>query len=67
MFEDVRPYVAGVKGKEVLETGDLSRGVFWASMAQGLIHDIPTCEDLLSRIMREAEGIITGRLAGMIA
>ena len=67
VFEDVRPYVAGVKGKEVLETGDLSRGVFWASMAQGLIHDIPTCEDLLSRIMREAEGIITGRLAGMIA
>lgn len=63
-FEDVRELVSGKAGKELLETGDLSRGVFWAGMVQGLIHDIPTCAELVSRIIREAEDIIDRRLAG---
>ena len=67
VFEDVRELVAGAKGKEVLETGDLSKGVFWAGMVQGLIHDIPTCAELVSRIMRDAEAIIQGRFAGMLS
>ena len=66
-FEDVRELVSGVRGKEVLETGDLSRGVFWAGMVQGLIHDIPTCEELISRIVRDAEEIVRSRLGGMVA
>lgn len=65
-FEDVRELVAGTAGKELLETGDLSKGVFWAGMVQGLIHDIPTCHDLISRIVAEAEDVIRGRLAGML-
>jgi NADH:quinone reductase (non-electrogenic) len=64
-FEDVRPLVSGAKGAELLRTGDLSIGVFWAGMVQGLIHDIPTCQELLDRIMAEAESIIQGRLARM--
>ena len=64
-FEDVRELVAGTAGKELLETGDLSKGVFWAGMVQGLIHDVPTCQDLVSRIISDAENIIKGRLAGM--
>jgi len=34
---------------------------------QGLIHDIPSCAELISRIMREAETIIGGRLEGMLS
>jgi nitronate monooxygenase len=64
-FEDVKELVAGSAGKVLLETGDLSAGVFWAGMVQGLIHDIPTCEELISRIIREAEDIMDGRLARM--
>ena len=63
-FEDVRELVAGAAGKVLLDTGDLSKGVFWAGMVQGLIHDIPTCEELISRIIREAEEILDQRLAG---
>ena len=66
-FEDVRPLVAGTSGKAVLEEGDLSRGVFWAGMVQGLIHDIPTCQELITRMVAEAEAIITGQLGAMIA
>ena len=65
-FEDVRALVSGAKGRQVLETGDLSQGIFWASMAQGLIHDIPTCAELVTRIVREAEEIVRGRLRAML-
>lgn len=67
VFEDVRDLVSGTAGKELLKSGDLSKGVFWAGMVQGLIHDIPTCQELISRIVADAESIIASRLAGMMA
>lgn len=66
-FDDVKELVAGTAGKRLLETGDLSEGVFWAGMIQGLIHDIPTCEVLIDRIVADAESIIRSRLNGMLA
>ncbi|MDF8333714.1 NAD(P)H-dependent flavin oxidoreductase [Novosphingobium cyanobacteriorum] len=66
VFEDVRELVAGSAGKALLQTGDLTKGVFWAGMVQGLIHDIPTCQVLIDRIVADAEAIIRARLAGMI-
>ena len=63
-FADVQELVAGTAGRELLATGDLSKGVFWAGMVQGLIHDIPTCQELIDRIISEAEAIIDQRLAG---
>jgi nitronate monooxygenase len=65
-FEHVATLVAGAAGREVLRTGDLSVGMFWAGMVQGLIDDIPTCSDLISRIVAEAEAIIGGRLQDFI-
>jgi len=65
-FEDVRELVAGVRGKVVYETGDPDHGIWSAGQVQGLIHDVPTCAELISRIVTEAEGIIRGRLEGMI-
>ncbi|NIJ36741.1 nitronate monooxygenase [Sphingopyxis panaciterrae] len=63
-FGDVQELVAGTAGRELLQTGDLTKGVFWAGMIQGLIHDIPTCQELIDRIISEAEAIIDQRLAG---
>lgn len=63
VFEDIQPLVAGAKGRVALETGDFEAGLIWASQAQGLIQDIPTCEALIRRIVGEAEAIIQ-RLAG---
>ncbi|MGE0387806.1 MAG: NAD(P)H-dependent flavin oxidoreductase [Gammaproteobacteria bacterium] len=64
-FEDVAELVSGAKGRELLQSGDMSRGIFWAGMVQGLIHDIPTCRELIDRIIREAEEIVDARLAKM--
>lgn len=66
-FGDVQELVAGTAGREMLQTGDMSKGVFWAGMVQGLIHDIPTCKDLIDRIIGQAESIMDGRLASMRA
>ncbi|MFT4054574.1 MAG: nitronate monooxygenase family protein [Novosphingobium sp.] len=67
VFEDIRPLVSGAKGRTALETGDIDAGLVWAGQVQGLIHDIPTCAELVGRIVRDAEGIILSRLAGMVA
>ena len=67
VFGDVAELVSGQRGKELLQSGDIDSGVYWASMAQGLIHDIPTCAELIERIMTEAHEIIGRRLSGMVA
>ncbi len=65
-FEEVAHLVKGVRGREGLSTGDTNHGIWSAGMIQGLIHDVPTCEVLVSRIVKDAEAIIKGRLAGMV-
>lgn len=66
-FEEVQDLVAGSAGREMLQTGDMTKGIFWAGMVQGLIHDIPTVEQLIQRIVSEAESIVQRRLAGMLS
>jgi nitronate monooxygenase len=65
-FEDVKDLVAGKRGVKVYEIGDLDAGIWSVGTSMGLINDIPTCGELVSRIVDEAEEIITGRLAGML-
>ncbi|MEU7139648.1 nitronate monooxygenase family protein [Nocardia sp. NPDC046473] len=62
-FDDVRDLVAGARGRRVFEEGDLDAGIWSAGQVQGLIHDIPTCEALITRIVAEAEALITTRLS----
>ncbi|KAL8801939.1 MAG: hypothetical protein Q9182_004120 [Xanthomendoza sp. 2 TL-2023] len=54
-FEDVAPYVSGKRGREVFLNGDVDFGVWTAGQVIGLIHDIPTCAELIDRIEKEAE------------
>ena len=65
-FEDVAHLVKGVRGKEGLDNGDIDHGIWTVGLVQGLIHDIPTCQELIDRIMAEAREIITRRLAEML-
>ncbi|HNJ48403.1 MAG TPA: nitronate monooxygenase, partial [Novosphingobium sp.] len=66
-FEEVAHLVKGVRGKEGLVSGDTEHGIWSAGMIQGLIHDIPTCQELVSRIVADAEAIIRNRLASKLA
>jgi NADH:quinone reductase (non-electrogenic) len=52
-FEDIRQLVAGARGRKALERGDPNGGIISAGMVIGLIDDVPTCGELLQRIVRE--------------
>ena len=41
----------------------MDKGAWSCGMVAGLINDVPTCQELIDRIMGEAEEIISGRLA----
>ncbi len=66
-FADIAALASGVRGRaEVLGKGDTEGGMWWAGQTQGLIHDVPTCDELVSRMVAEAESIIASRLAGFV-
>jgi nitronate monooxygenase len=65
-FTDIIEQVAGVYPRIMME-GDMDAGAWSCGMVAGLIHDIPTCKELIDRIMTEAEQIIRGRLEGFLA
>ena len=64
-FEDILEDVAGVYPKVMLE-GEMDIGAWSCGMVAGLVHDIPTCKELIDRIMLEAEEIIQLRLKYML-
>ncbi|KAJ5098416.1 hypothetical protein N7532_005417 [Penicillium argentinense] len=53
-FSEIAPYVSGKRGRQVFLNGDVDFGVWYAGQVIGMIHDIPTCAELLSRIEGEA-------------
>ncbi|MEC7399487.1 MAG: nitronate monooxygenase family protein, partial [Pseudomonadota bacterium] len=64
-FEDIYEQVAGVYPR-IMSEGDMDAGAWSCGMVAGLISDIPTCQELIDRIMSEAEAIIRQRLAGFL-
>lgn len=65
-FEDILPDVAGVYPKVMMD-GDMDIGVWSCGMVAGLINDIPTCKELIDRIMSDADALIAQRLKGLNA
>jgi nitronate monooxygenase len=65
-FEDIIAEVGGVYPK-VMTQGDMDAGAWSCGMVVGLIHDIPSCQELIDRTIAEATQIIRGRLEGMLA
>lgn len=66
-IEDISHLVAGARGRIVFENGDTEHGIWSAGMIMGLINDIPSVEELVTRIVAEAEDLIKGRLAKCVA
>ena len=64
-IDDIKHLVAGERGRVALHAGETNGGIWSAGMVAGLIQDIPTCQELVTRIMTEAETLIDRRLSGM--
>ena len=65
-FEDIIDEVAGVYPR-IMQDGAMDAGAWSCGMVAGLIHDIPTVQQLVDRIMAEAEDIICRRLAQLVS
>ncbi|GAA4413345.1 nitronate monooxygenase family protein [Quisquiliibacterium transsilvanicum] len=63
-IDDIVDQVAGIYPKVMID-GDMEAGAWSCGMVAGLIHDIPSCKELVDRIMSQADEIINKRLAGM--
>jgi nitronate monooxygenase len=64
-IDDIHDQVAGVYPRIMLD-GQMDAGAWSCGMVAGLIHDIPSCKELVDRIMSEAEQIIRSRLMGLL-
>ena len=63
---DIMDEVAGVYPK-IMQEGTMDAGAWSCGMVAGLIHDIPTCKELVERIVSDAEEIIKSRLSKFVA
>jgi nitronate monooxygenase len=61
MFEDIIDEVAGVYPK-IMHEGTMEAGAWSCGMVAGLVNDIPTVQDLIDKIMSQADEIINSRL-----
>lgn len=52
-FEEIRHLVAGARGRAAMESGNVQDGVVSAGQVVGLIDDIPTCAELIARMVKE--------------
>ena len=65
-FEDVAHLVMGVRGRKAEKEGDADGGIWSAGQVVGLIDDYPTCQEVVDRMMHEAEDCIRSRLTSML-
>jgi len=66
-FEDIKQYMSGLESEKMIEHGDMSKGVFSAGQVVGLIHDVPTVQELFDRIVDEARELMANTLPGVVA
>lgn len=66
-IEDLIPFVSGLGGKKMLEEGDLESGILSAGQSMGFVRDIPTVQELMDRIMNQAEDIIREKFTQVIS
>ena len=56
-YEALKDYISGEANKRFIYDGEKDAGIGWAGQVTGMIHDIPTVEELITRMVAEAESI----------
>lgn len=62
-FKDIHHLVAGARGRAALDSGEVDSGLVWAGQVVGLMHDIPTCAELIERIVADCRRALSKSLA----
>jgi nitronate monooxygenase len=64
-FAEVHEYVSGANQEKAWTTGDIEAGMVTAGLSGAFVHDVPTCKEVIDRIVADARAIITGRVTAM--
>ncbi|QHJ70837.1 NAD(P)H-dependent flavin oxidoreductase [Planococcus halotolerans] len=56
-YDSLKDYISGEANKRFIYDGQNERGFGWAGQVTGMIHDVPTVEELFDRMMDESEVI----------
>jgi NAD(P)H-dependent flavin oxidoreductase YrpB (nitropropane dioxygenase family) len=65
-FKDIQPLVSGHRGRTTLNSGVVDGGLVWAGQAVGLVQDVPTCAELLQRMVADCRSALS-RAAALAA
>ena len=57
-FKEIQHLVAGSRGRTALESGEINNGLVWASQVIGLINDVPTCAELIERMVADCRAAL---------
>lgn len=64
-FAEVHEYVSGANQEKAWTTGDIEAGMVTAGLSGAFVRDVPTCKEVIDRIVADAREIITGRVTAM--
>ena len=62
-FKDIHHLVAGARGRAALESGEVDAGLVWAGQVVGLMNDIPSCAELIERMVAQCREALASGLA----
>lgn len=61
-FEEVHQYVSGANQEKAWTTGDIEAGMVTVGLSGAFVRDVPTCQEVIDRIVADAREIMTGRV-----
>jgi len=66
-LQELAPLLSGLRGLKAIQTGETEDSLFACGQSVGLVYDIPTVNELISRIVKEAKEIIENRLKNIVS
>ncbi len=56
-YEALKDFISGEANRRFIHAGEVDKGYGWAGQVVGLIDDVPSVEQLISRMVKQAEAI----------
>jgi NAD(P)H-dependent flavin oxidoreductase YrpB (nitropropane dioxygenase family) len=66
-YQDLYPLIGAARWMKAATEGDVEGGAFPAGLSVALIDDVPTCADLIARMVSEAQSIVNQRLQSAVS
>ena len=59
-LNELAPFLSGLRQTAIWDEGDIEAGLVPVGQSIGLIHDVVTCKELVERMVKQAEALLSG-------